>query len=99
MIPRDAYIFYNNGGTIDQFPTYGFKDVYPETDWVADLNGDGFPELLTAGATDLVIYKNLQDFTQIVHDPDEEPWRQYRLENAFEEYSKLRGQCIASGMR
>ena len=47
---------------------------------MADLNGDGFPELLTAGATDLVIYKNLQDFTQIVHDPDEEPpWRQYRL--------------------
>ena len=85
VIPRDAYIFYNNGGTIDQFPTYGFKDVYPQTDWVADLNGDGFPELLTAGATDLVIYKNLQDFTQIVHDPDEEPWRQYRLENAFEE--------------
>ena len=32
VIPRDAYIFYNNGGTIDQFPTYGFKDVYPETD-------------------------------------------------------------------
>ena len=85
VIPYNGYILYNDGGKIDEFPRYGLYPIFsPKVEWVADLNGDGYPEMVSGGVTELTVYKNLQDFSQIRHSLgsyDIEP----KIENAFEE--------------
>ena len=82
VIPRDGYV-YNDGGPISTYPSYRLYNLYPEIDWVADLNADGYPEFIMTDSNGLTIYQNLHDFTQLMHEPDEEPWNQYRIDGAF----------------
>ena len=47
--------------------TYRLYNMFVMVDWVADLNGDGYPEMVSGGATEPTVHKNLQDFSHPPH--------------------------------
>ena len=58
VIPRDGYVYYNDGGPISTYPSYRLYNLYPEIDWVADLNADGYPEFIMTDNNSPAIYQN-----------------------------------------